>query len=111
MLLLLLAALTPDVGQAIQQAIDPCKATRPADGIVVCGESRQQRERYRLKREDKGFDPKGSVDSVSRERNRMIDAGGANTDLTRGSCSAVGASGATGCMIQSWRERREQKGW
>ncbi|WP_019831994.1 hypothetical protein [Sphingomonas sp. PR090111-T3T-6A] len=110
---LLLMAAAPSLPQAIRQSIDPCKAARQANDIVVCGRNREQEQRrYRLPRDpDRGFDPLGAVDSVSRERHRLLDADGAGPDLTRGSCSSVGASGATGCSIKQWREMREQKGW
>jgi len=110
---LLLMAAAPGFSQAIRQSIDPCKAARQANDIVVCGhDGEQEQRRYRLPRDpDRGFDPLGAVDSVSRERHRLIDGDGASQDLTRGSCSAVGASGATGCMIKGWREADQQKGW
>jgi hypothetical protein len=111
-LALLLALAAPDINQAIANAVDPCRAARAQSGITVCGRTQeQQRQRFRLPREDHGFDPLGSVDSVSRERQRLIDGDGASQDLTRGSCSSVGASGATGCMIKGWREHDQQKGW
>lgn len=111
LVLLLLAAVAPTIGQAIEDAVDPCKAAQRAGGIVVCGRTEQERQqRFRLPRGDGGFDPRGSVDSISRERHRLIDGDGASTDLTRGSCSAVGAGGWTGCMIKGWRERDQQKG-
>jgi hypothetical protein len=111
-LALLLAFAAPSIDQAIEEAVDPCKAARQQSGITVCGRSQeQQRQRFRLPREDRGFDPLGPVDSVSRERQRLIDGDGASQDLTRGSCSAVGASGWTGCQIKTWREHDQQKGW
>jgi hypothetical protein len=111
-LALLLALTTPNIDQVIANAVDPCKALRGQPEITVCGRTReQQRQRFRLPREDRGFDPLGSVDSVSRERQRLVDGDGASQDLTRGSCSAVGASGTTGCQIKAWREHDQQKGW
>jgi hypothetical protein len=112
MLALLLALATPDIGSAIAAAVNnPCPTAPRAGEIVVCGHTKEQNDRrFRIPREDRGFDPLGSVDSVSRERNRLIDGDGANTDLTRGSCSPVCASGATGCMIKAWREHDQQKG-
>ena len=112
MFALLLALAVPDIDSLIQDAVDPCRAARRANEITVCGHTKEQNDRrFRLPAQDRGFDPRGSVDSVSRERNRLIDGDGANTDLTRGSCSPVGASGATGCMIKTWREHDQQKGW
>src|ERR1700761_9267263 len=107
LLLMLLAAPTA-MDQAIDRAVDPCKAARATDGIVVCGrDAERQRRRYRLPDDDHGFVPDGPVESVSRERHRLLDG---VQDQTRGSCSAVGASGFTGCMIQSWREKDHQPG-
>lgn len=113
MLPLLLALAASDMDRAIKDAIDPCAAARREGGITVCARTREEQDRrFRLPTmPDRGFDPLGSVDSVSRERHRLIDGDGANTDLTRGSCSAVGASGWTGCQIKSWREKDQQKGW
>lgn len=109
--ILLMAAVTPSISQAVQQAVDPCRSVRQDGNIVVCGRTpEQERQRYRLPREDRGFDPRGSIDSVSRERHRLIDGDGASADLSRGSCSAVGAAGWTGCQIKGWRERGQQKG-
>ncbi len=103
----MLALQVPTIADAVHAAADPCAAR--GDEIVVC-RRRQAGDRYRLPRIDRGFDPGGPVDSVSRERHRLLDADGAAPDGTRGSCSAVGASGATGCMIKGWRERDQQRG-
>jgi len=113
MLALLLALAAPDIDQAIQDAVDPCAAARRDSGITVCARTKEQTDRrFRLPpMPDTGFDPLGPVDSVSRERHRLIDGDGASQDLTRGSCSAVGASGWTGCMVKGWREKDQQKGW
>ena len=113
MIALLLALATPTVDQAIKDAIDPCAATRGQGGIVVCARSKEQtNRRFRLPQmPDQGFDPLGPVDSVSRSRHRLIDGDGASQDLMRGSCSAVGASGWTGCQIKQWRERDQQRGY
>ena len=102
-----------DLTQAVRDATDGCRAATPAPGITVCGGERGEPGRYRLplRDEDRGFDPLGSVDSVSRERHRLLDADGFGQDLTRGSCSSVGASGWTGCTIKAWREADQQKGW
>jgi len=112
MLALLLALAAPNVDQAIRNAVDPCAAFRREDGITVCARTKAETDRrFRLPQmPDHGFDPLGPVDSVSRERHRLIDGDGANTDLTRGSCSPAGASGWTGCQIKGWREQDQQKG-
>jgi hypothetical protein len=107
---LLLLIATPSIGDVVREAIDPCRKPHPAGEIVVCRKTDAQ-QRFRLPAApDRGFDPLGGRDSVSRERHRLIDGDGASQDLTRGSCSAVGASGFTGCMIKSWREADQQKG-
>ncbi len=113
MLPLLLALATPDIDTAIKDAIDPCAAARREGGITVCARTKEEQDRrFRLPPQpDHGFDPLGSVDSVSRSRHRLIDGDGASQDLTRGSCSAVGASGWTGCQIKKWNEMDQQKGW
>jgi hypothetical protein len=112
MLALLVALAVPNIDQAIKDAIDPCAETRRQGGITVCARTQDEKDRrFRLPpMPDTGFDPLGSADSVSRERHRLIDGDGASQDLTRGSCSAVGASGATGCQIKSWRQYDQQKG-
>lgn len=53
-----------------------------------------------------GFDVSGPIDSVSRERNRLIDPG-AGGEMT---CTNVGTNGHAGCQIKEFRARREQKG-
>jgi hypothetical protein len=113
MLTLLLALGASTIDQAIKDAVDPCAASRHESGITVCARSKEETDRrFRLPQmPDRGFDPLGSIDSVSRERHRLIDGDGANTDLTRGSCSAAGASGWTGCQIKKWGEMDQQKGW
>lgn len=98
------------VHDAVRATIDPGCGPRPTGEIVVCRRNDAQR-RFRLpEMPDQGFDPLGSVDSVSRSRHRLIDGDGESQDLTRGSCSATGASGWTGCQIKAWRERDQQKG-
>ena len=100
-------------GPAIRDSIDRCRSPAISDAITVCGRRPGDADRYRLplRDEDRGFDVRGSVDSVSRERQRLIDGDGASQDLTRGSCSTAGASGWTGCQIKTWREHDQQKGW
>jgi hypothetical protein len=105
-LLILVAA-----GPVLPVPGDACAAPDP-NAIVVCRHRAETRSPYRLPvPRDDGFDPLGPVDSVSRERHRLIDADGGAPDMTRGSCSAVGASGFTGCQVKTWRERDQQKGW
>jgi hypothetical protein len=95
-----------DLARAIDKVLGPCPATTSAD-IVVCGERRAKEQlRYRLPIRQDGFDPAGPVESVSRERHRLYQAGESGT----GSCSVSGAGGWTGCLIKGWRARREQYG-
>jgi hypothetical protein len=84
-----------------------CEAARAGEEIVVCGE-RESDERHRLPMvRDHRFDPQGNVDSVSRERNRLL---GTTQGGTLGSCTNVGPNGMTGCLNQGVWQRREQKG-
>ena len=80
---------------------------KPNGEIVVCrrGDAPQ---RYRIPEalRDPGFDPRGTVASVSRERNGLIDPG-AGGEMT---CSTVGTNGHAGCQIKQFRAWREQKG-
>jgi hypothetical protein len=77
-----------------------CRSNR--DDITICGR-RDGVGGYRLPEQD-GFDPSGTVDSVSRERHRLLDVGATGI----GSCSTVGPGGWTGCMLNTWREADEQ---
>jgi hypothetical protein len=80
----------------------PCRSDGIPDDITVCGRSNDGAG-YRLPPRDR-FDPAGAIDSVSRERHRMLDVGATGT----GSCSTVGPGGWTGCMNNAWREADEQ---
>ena len=88
-----------------------CSARRGAaageqdEEIVVCGR-RDGRSPYRVPEVDQGFDPGGTVDSVSRERHRLLDLGATGIQ----SCSTVGPGGWTGCDLIRWREAQEQYG-
>ncbi|HEX8644129.1 MAG TPA: hypothetical protein VF702_09480 [Allosphingosinicella sp.] len=78
------------------------------DEIVVCGRRDESRSRYRLPEEpDRGFDPSGAMESVSRERNALTEHG-ARTGP--GSCTNVGPGGWTGCMAGDFRRDIEQYG-
>jgi hypothetical protein len=79
-----------------------CPADRSPDDITVCGR-RNDGSGYRLPPPDR-FDPAGSIDSVSRERHRLLDVGASGI----GSCSTVGPGGWTGCMLNDWRNADEQ---
>jgi hypothetical protein len=79
-----------------------CPAGRTPDDITVCGR-RDDGNGYRLP-PPTGFDPAGPIDSVSRERHRLLDVGAAGIQ----SCSAVGPGGWTGCEFTDWRHADEQ---
>ena len=109
-------ALAQPAGPPLPPRLAPRTATPPptvcenapaGEEIVVCGE-RESDERYRLPLvRNQRFDPNGNVDSVSRERNRLL---GTNAGGTLGSCTNVGPNGMTGCHNQGVWQRREQKG-
>lgn len=112
--ILLALAAGPGIDEAVRDAVrdvdHACSVPQPAGEIVVCRRN-DARQRFRLPAmPDRGFDPLGGTDSVSRERHRLIDGDGASQDLTRGSCSPVGAGGWTGCQVKAWREAGQQKG-
>jgi hypothetical protein len=101
-------------GPPAPQRILPRVATAPAcenrpgadDEIVVCGEQESD-EQHRLPLvRNQRFDRNGNVDSVSRERNRLL---GTNAGGTLGSCTNVGPNGMSGCLNQRVWQRREQK--
>jgi hypothetical protein len=88
--------LRPDCGRA------------SSNEIVVCGHGVEEpRSRYRLPEEpDRGFDPADDIDSVSRERNRLMEPGASGT----GSCSPAGSGGWSGCMANDFRHQIDQYG-
>jgi hypothetical protein len=106
--LILLLAADPTIDQAVRAAADPC---RPQDDAIVVCKHNPGADRDRLPPSDTGWEPGGAARSVSGERHDLIDGGYGAGDLTAGSCSAVGASGATGCTIRKWRQNDQQKGW
>ncbi len=81
-----------------------CETDGAGEDIVVCGR-RDRDEQYRLPIRPNGFDKKGPIDSVSRERNRLIQEG----DSGVGSCSTTGPGGASGCFAKGVRRRCEQE--
>jgi len=74
--------------------------------IVVCRRG-DAGERYRIPEalRSPGFDPKGPIASVSRERNGLMDAGAGGVT----ECSNVGTAGHAGCQIKQFRAWKEQK--
>ena len=83
-------------------ASNECPADRVPDDITVCGR-RNDGSGYRLPPSDR-FDPAGPIDSVSRERHRLVDVGAVGIQ----SCSTVGPGGYTGCEFIDWRHADEQ---
>jgi hypothetical protein len=85
-------------------AVVPKCEPGPSGEIVVCGR-RNEDEKYRLPIRPEGFDASGPVDSVSRERHRLIQEG----DSGVGSCSTSGPGGWTGCFHQQRKRQCQQK--
>ena len=111
-MLLLLAAQAmqpaPEEGVEVLLPVTLVSRCNPAgedSEIVVCGR-RGGSERYRLPIRPQGFDPKGPIDSVSRERHRLIQEG----DAGIGSCSTTGPGGAGGCFHRDTKRRCQQEG-
>ncbi|HEX9933497.1 MAG TPA: hypothetical protein VGB08_11700 [Allosphingosinicella sp.] len=85
-----------------------CEGSGGGDEIIVCGDRGERRSRFRIPEEpDTGFDPAGTVESVSRERNALTEAGAASGI---GSCSNIGPGGFTGCRAQHFRRDIDQYG-
>jgi len=84
---------------------DECATGAPAEEIVVCG-SRERNSRFRAPKLRDGFDPKGPVDSVGRERVRLMQG----DESGIGSCSNRGPGGMTGCWLQDVKNKRLQNG-
>ena len=103
------AAAQQDAGAVIRIPLlaGECEGARGGDEIVVCGQRNRERSPFRLPEEpDRGFDPDAGVDSVSRERNRLMEPGASGT----GSCSPVGPGGWTGCQAIPFRNDIDQHG-
>jgi len=92
----------------LARALESVGCPRGAEGEIIVCRRGDARQRYRIPEtlRSNGFDVRGSVDSVSRERNRLIDAGAAGEM----SCSTVGTNGHAGCQIREFRAWRQQKG-
>jgi len=93
----------PDPEPAPARIVEDCPSPAPGD-LVVCGRP-GARSPYRLPPQDAGWTPDGAIDSVSRERHRLLDPGAAGI----GSCSTAGPGGSTGCDLIRWREAYEQR--
>lgn len=83
--------------------IKDCSKAASDEEIMVCGRRRTP-DAYRLPPQKEGFDPNGIVESVSRERHRLMEGGEGGI----GSCSATGAAGWTGCFHKEVREKQQQ---
>lgn len=81
-----------------------CDPAADPDEVVVCGR-RLPAERYRLPIRPDRFDPKGPIDSISRERHKLIQEG----DAGIGSCSAIGPGGSSGCFHRDRKRQCEQE--
>ena len=92
---------TPDA--QTPRIVEDCSTKEGAE-IVVCGK-RDPDAAYRLPPQQEGFDPWGTVESVSRERNRLLGPLVAGS----GTCTTVGPGGWTGCDVEVIK-RAEQQG-
>ncbi len=90
------------VGPPAPKIVPKCRNMQTGE-IVVCA---QPRSPYRLPQATEGFDPEGDDESVSRERNSLLEEG----DSGIGSCSNVGAGGGFGCNARRARAQNEQRG-
>ena len=84
---------------------EECSGTAPSDDIVVCG-TREKTSPYRLPKLNDRFDWRGPVDSVARERARLME--GEESGI--GSCSNRGPGGLNGCWLQGVKNKRLQQG-
>ena len=106
-LLLLAMAAQADLnstGLTAPRIVPRCETNGVGEDIVVCGR-RDRNEQFRLPMRPDGFDAAGPVDSVSRERHRLIEEGDAGV----GSCSTTGPGGASGCFDKAVKRRCQQK--
>jgi hypothetical protein len=101
----ILSAPQPRMADVVHIATGDCRI--PADGtVLVCGH-RDSPFRLPPALRDPGFDVDGPLDSVSRERHKLMETGESGI----GSCSNVGAGGWTGCMVKGWKAADEQRGF
>ena len=96
--------------QAPAPAADPQPApivedcsNRKEGELVVCGKRNPDAE-YRLPADDTPFDPWGTTESVSRERNRLLGPIAA----ANGTCTTVGPGGWTGCDVEVIKRAQQQ---
>ncbi len=100
-------AAQPRLADVVHDVLGDCR--RPDDGSVIVCATRHAESPYRIPPalRDTGFQVDGPVDSVSRERHKLMEAGDSGT----GSCSNSGAGGWTGCMVKGWRADEQQRGF
>ena len=87
-----------------------CRKPRVGEITVCARRGGESPYRYRrLPGEDDGFKADGPTDSVSRERHRLMDVGGAGAQTN--ACSTTGPMGWTGCQVKQWKEAQQQAGF
>jgi hypothetical protein len=86
-----------------KRIVENCSDRKEGE-LVVCGR-RDPDSEYRLPPDDAPFDPWGDMESVSRERHRLMGPIVAAT----GTCSTMGPGGWTGCGAEAIK-RAEQQG-
>ena len=94
---------TPAAGPQPKRIVEDCRDRQEGE-LVVCGKRNPDSD-YRLPPGDAPFDPWGDVESVSRERHRLLGPIAAAT----GTCTTVGPGGWTGCDVEAIK-RAEQQG-
>jgi hypothetical protein len=84
------------------RVVSPCE--KKGEEIVVCGDRGRDQPYSLPPQPDRNFDPWGGIDSVSRERNKLLGTGPAGN----GSCTVVGPGGWTGCDLLVIKQAAEQ---
>ncbi len=83
-----------------------CKSRLEDGTIVVCANPEPVRSKYRLPDREGVFDPRGPLDSVSRERLGHMQTGREGIGI--GSCDGVGAGADIGCNAAKHRRMEAQ---
>ncbi|MGB3722258.1 MAG: hypothetical protein WA979_05495 [Pacificimonas sp.] len=77
------------------------------DGTInICARLEPERSKYRLADREGVFDPKGPLDSVSRERLRHMELGREGVGI--GTCDGIGAGADIGCNAARHRRIESQ---
>jgi hypothetical protein len=87
----------------LPRVVPVCPRAPKGGEIVVCGS--KERSPYRVPLMDDSFDWRGTVESVSRERNGLLEGGESGI----GSCSPSGPGGASGCFARGIKQSLEQR--